>query len=62
MYDAVMVRRSVGEQGAAIQQLIKQSKHAVTLPRAAKGHTPAEVLVGAILGVVIGLVVFIATK
>ncbi len=62
MYDAVMVRRSVGEQGASIQQLIKESKSKVKLPRAAKGHTPLEVLVGSVLGVIIGVVVFIATK
>jgi len=62
MYDAVMVRRSSGEQGIAIQQLIKEQKSQVALPRAAKGHTPVEVLAGAFLGAVIGLVVFLATK
>lgn len=64
MYDAIMVRRSVGEQGLAIQELIKVAKNneRVVIPRAAKGHTPLEVVVGAILGVLIGLVVFIATK
>jgi acid phosphatase family membrane protein YuiD len=62
MYDAMMVRRSSGEQGAAIQQLIKEQKSKVALPRAAKGHTPPEVVVGAVLGGVIGLVVFLATK
>lgn len=62
MYDAIMVRRSVGEQGLAIQELIKHAKYGVLLPRAAKGHTPLEVLVGAALGVIIGYVVFIATK
>lgn len=62
MYDAVMVRRSSGEQGVAIQQLIKEQKSNVALPRAAKGHTPLEVLVGALLGASIGLVVFLATK
>jgi acid phosphatase family membrane protein YuiD len=62
MYDAVMVRRSSGEQGSAIQQLIKEQKSTVALPRAAKGHTPVEVGVGAILGLLIGLVVFLATK
>ena len=61
MYDAVMVRRSSGEQGDAIQQLIKEQKSKVALPRAAKGHTPLEVVVGALLGGVIGLVVFLAT-
>ena len=64
MYDAVMVRRSVGEQGRAIQELIRATKQnqQVAIPRAAKGHTPFEVLVGAMLGVLIGGVVFIATK
>ena len=61
-YDAVKVRRSVGEQGYAIQQLIKVTKADVMLPRAAKGHTPVEVIAGSFLGVLIGLVVFIATK
>lgn len=62
MYDAVMVRRSSGEQGLAIQELIKLGKAKIVLPRSAKGHTPVEVLVGALLGVFIGLVVFVATK
>jgi len=62
MYDAMMVRRSSGEQGLAIQELIGSLKSNVRLPRAAKGHTPLEVLVGALLGVTIGLVVFFATK
>jgi acid phosphatase family membrane protein YuiD len=62
MYDAIMVRRSVGEQGLAIQEIIKNAKSGVIIPRAAKGHTPLEVLVGAFLGMIIGFVVFIATK
>lgn len=61
-YDAVKVRRSSGEQGEAITQLIRETKSSVKLPRAAKGHTPLEVLVGSILGAIIGLVVFLATK
>jgi len=62
MYDAVMVRRSSGEQGIAIQELIKLGKANVALPRSAKGHTPLEVAVGGVLGLVLGLVVFLATK
>lgn len=57
MYDAVMVRRSSGEQGMAIQQLIKLGKTNIVLPRAAKGHTPAEVGVGAALGILLGVLV-----
>lgn len=62
MYDAVMVRRSSGEQGIAIQQLIREQKSTVLTPRAAKGHTPMEVAVGALVGLAIGLVVYIATQ
>jgi acid phosphatase family membrane protein YuiD len=62
MYDAMMVRRSSGEQGTAIQALIREQKSKVALPRAAKGHNPLEVAVGALLGLVIGVVVFLATK
>lgn len=62
MYDAVMVRRSSGEQGEAIQQLIKEQGSKVKLPRAAKGHRPVEVIVGALIGLTVGLVVFLATK
>lgn len=64
MYDAVMVRRSVGEQGLAIQEIIKTTKSddLVAIPRSAKGHTPLEVLAGAAIGLCVGLVVFIATK
>lgn len=62
MYDAVMVRRSSGEQGAAIIALIKEQKSKVQMPRAAKGHEPLEVLVGALLGLVIGYLVFFLVK
>ena len=61
-YDAVKVRRSVGEQGRAIQQVIEKQHLKIVLPRAAKGHTPVEVFAGSVLGFLIGLVVFIATK
>lgn len=62
MYDAVMVRRSTGEQGAAIEALIKEQKSKVRPPRAAKGHEPIEVAVGMLLGLIVGLFVFLATK
>ncbi len=58
MYDAFMVRRSTGEQGEAIQALIKEQKSKVRLPRAAKGHEPLEVAVGALIGLAVGLGVF----
>jgi len=53
MYDAVMVRRSSGEQGEAVTNLIKESNSKIKLPRVAKGHTPIEVLAGAAVGLLV---------
>lgn len=61
-YDAVKVRRSTGEQGVAIDTLIEETKSKAVIPRAAKGHTPLEVFVGALFGALVGVVVFLATK
>lgn len=58
MYDAVMVRRSSGEQGLALRKLLKDSKHAdEQMPYVALGHTPLEVAAGALLGVMVGFAV-----
>lgn len=57
VYDAVKVRRSSGEQGVALVALITEQKSKIPLPRVAMGHTPAEVVVGSILGVAVGIVV-----
>jgi acid phosphatase family membrane protein YuiD len=59
IYDAMMVRRSSGEQGVALTALIKEQNSKVALPRVAMGHTPLEVAVGAFLGVVVGFAVCI---
>lgn len=56
IYDAVMVRRSSGEQGDALIALIKEQKSKVKAPFVAKGHTIIEVLAGAALGFVVALV------
>lgn len=58
LYDAMMVRRSSGEQGIAITGLIKETGSKVPLPRVALGHTPLEVAVGSVIGLVVGLAVF----
>ena len=55
MYDAVMVRRSSGEQGASLTALIKEQKSKVRLPRVAKGHTPFEVVGGIVVGIFVGV-------
>lgn len=61
LYDAMMVRRSSGEQGVALTALIKETKSKVPLPRVAIGHTPLEVAVGSLLGFLVGLAVYLAT-
>lgn len=55
VYDAVMVRRSSGEQGVALRKLLKETKSKVSQPRVAMGHTPLEVFVGGVIGVIVGL-------
>lgn len=62
MYDAMMVRRSSGRQGDILAQLLLDAKSKIAIPRFAKGHEPIEVLVGAVLGVTIGTIVFFATR
>ena len=59
MYDATEVRRSCGEQGRAIHAIIKEMKINIKKPLVAMGHTPLEVLVGAVLGLAIGMIVFL---
>ena len=61
LYDAMMVRRSSGEQGAALTALLKETGSKVPLPRVAKGHTPLEVAVGTAIGLVIGCIVSLLT-
>jgi len=62
MYDATKVRFSSGEQGLAIHEIIKEQNSNIKLPKISKGHTLLEVVIGAFLGVVIGMIVFLATK
>ncbi len=61
MYDAMKVRRASGEQGVAIHKLIKDLNIKIKLPKVAKGHSPLEVAMGALLGATIGFVVFLST-
>lgn len=61
LYDAMMVRRSSGEQGVALTALMKETKSSVPLPRVAMGHTPLEVAVGSLLGFVVGIAVYFVT-
>ncbi len=55
IYDSLGVRRATGENTVAIQELAKKMKLAGrTHVLMARGHTPWEVLGGAVLGVAIG--------
>jgi len=58
VYDAIMVRRSSGEQGIALTALIKETGANIPLPRVAIGHTPLEVAVGSLLGCIVGAIVY----
>ena len=62
MHDAIRVRRSSGEQGIAISKMIKEQNSNVEIPRIYKGHNPLEVVFGLLLGIIIGSIVFLATK
>ncbi len=55
--DAFGVRRTVGEEGMIINQMIKKLKlHKQT--HFSMGHTPAQVIVGSVLGFLVSLGVF----
>jgi hypothetical protein len=56
LYDAIHVRYAVGEQGKALNRLLKEAGKP-ELP-VVEGHTMAQVVVGTILGIIIGLLVF----
>lgn len=59
MYDAIGVRRAVGEHARLLRELAAQGKvnYKVRGMHTALGHTPLEVFAGLILGIVIGLAV-----
>jgi uncharacterized protein len=62
MYDAAGVRRAAGRQAAILNRLVEdlvamRGIHEERL-RELLGHTPVEVLVGAALGIVVGLIPF----
>jgi acid phosphatase family membrane protein YuiD len=60
MYDAAGVRRAAGRQAAVLNRLVQDMVHMRGMQeqelRELLGHTPFEVLVGAILGVAVGLI------
>ena len=60
MYDAAGLRRAAGRQAAILNRLVEDLVHMRGIQeqrlRELLGHTPLEVVVGAILGIVVGLI------
>jgi acid phosphatase family membrane protein YuiD len=60
MYDAAGLRRAAGRQAAILNRLVEDLVHMRGMQeqrlRELLGHTPVEVLVGAVLGIVVGLI------
>ena len=60
MYDAAGLRRAAGRQAAILNRLVEDLVHMRGMQeqrlRELLGHTPVEVLVGALLGIVVGLI------
>ena len=55
--DAMGVRRTAGEEGMVIRRLIKHTKMKLKEPHFSMGHTPAQVFVGGVLGILVAIVV-----
>ncbi len=62
IYDSMMVRRSCGEQGQAVEKIIKETRSKAKLRHIALGHKPLEVFFGSLLGLFIAIIVFFATN
>jgi acid phosphatase family membrane protein YuiD len=60
MYDAAGLRRAAGRQAVILNRLVEDLVHMRGMQeqrlRELLGHTPFEVVVGAVLGVVVGLI------
>ena len=60
MYDAAGLRRAAGRQAAVLNRLVEDLVHMRGMQeqklRELLGHTPVEVIVGAILGIAVGLI------
>ncbi|MHB8587624.1 MAG: divergent PAP2 family protein [Candidatus Dormibacteraceae bacterium] len=60
MYDAAGLRRAAGRQAAILNRLVQDLVHMRGMQeqrlRELLGHTPVEVLVGALLGIGVGLI------
>ena len=62
IYDAVNVRYAVGEQGKKMNKIIKIVEPEDELVKIVEGHTGFEVFVGAIIGILMGTLVYLIFK
>ena len=60
LYDAIHVRYAVGEQGKALNRLLREAKQP-ELP-IVEGHTMIEVVVGVLIGILLGWGLFVLTS
>ena len=58
MHDAMRVRYQTGENSLAINKVIEAEKLSISKIRVHHGHTKKEVVYGAILGAVLGVIVY----
>lgn len=65
MYDAINVRHAVGEHAMALRMIVprvfKKTKPPHMIIHQSNGHTPLEVAVGALIGVIVPILVFYVT-
>lgn len=62
IYDAINVRRAVGEQGRFLNEVVIDQKDYKKRVKVVEGHTVPQVIGGLLLGVVVGAVVFWLVK
>lgn len=63
VYDAVNVRYAVGEQGRLLNEIAISDKNPRTKPmKIVEGHTIPQVIVGAIIGIALGILAFLIYK
>lgn len=62
VYDAVNVRYAVGEQGKLINSIVQTEDRKGKTLRVVEGHTIPQVIVGATIGIVVGLICFAVFK
>jgi acid phosphatase family membrane protein YuiD len=58
VYDAVNVRRAVGEQGKLLATIVSDPKYKGKRVKIVEGHTVPQVIIGTVIGIAVGLATF----